>query len=140
MRRRQAFSLVDTLLAVSLLGTFSLLAFRLVDANFHLVQATLAADSNTARFDRALQQLRTDVEASSALQMPQSGLLRIRLAGNQTVDWQSESSTLTRRGNGEVRSWTVGQPIELKLDGAVALLAISPIDKIAMAAHSGGPK
>jgi type II secretory pathway pseudopilin PulG len=138
MKRLRGFSLVDTLFAVSLLGVFTLLAARLLFANSGIVRATLDSDSNTARFDRAVAQLRADVQSSASIEMPQPGDLQIHEPGEKIVEWHAAARTLTRRSGDQLRSWDIGQPLALKLDGAVALLSITPTDEIALAATPKG--
>jgi prepilin-type N-terminal cleavage/methylation domain-containing protein len=142
MKRRRGYSLVEMLVTLVLFAAFSVLAYRLVYANFQFLQGTIEADSNTARFDRAVVQLRADVQSSSKLEMKDAGHLRIQFVGDRVVQWKANSGVLSRVEKGQTRTWTVGHPIVLKLDGAVALLSISPTDEIAMAAPvtTGGAK
>jgi prepilin-type N-terminal cleavage/methylation domain-containing protein len=127
------FTLVETLLAVSLLGVFSLLAFRLIGSNMHITEATLAADSNTARFDRAVSMLRADVAGSTSIDMPEPGTLRIKGSDGQPIEWKITGNTLSRTLGTHLRVSDVGQPLNLKLDGAVVLLSTSDLNQIAMA-------
>lgn len=138
MKRRQGYTLVDMLLAVMLLGTFLLLSARLLYANSHLIEATFTAESDTARFDRAIMQLREDVHHSTALEMPQPSLLRIHLADKSIVEWTAQAGTLARGSNGSSRFWNIDHTLQLNLDGAIVLLSVSPTDQIALAAMPAG--
>jgi len=138
MIHRRGFTLVEILLAVSLLGVFTLLASRLLGANMRITQGTLTADSNTARFDRAIRMLRTDVAASDSIESSAPGVVRIRNSANQTVEWKTAGNSVSRSIGTETREWEVGQPLHLKLDGAVVLLSVSPADEIAMASFPKG--
>lgn len=138
MIRRRGFSLIEILLTLSLLGVFSLLAFRLLGANMKVTEATLMADSNTARFDRAVAALRADVFDSASLEMPSPRLLRIHGSDKQIVDWEIDGNTIRRTRAAARRAWDVGQALDLKLDAAVVLLSINGNDQLAMAARPKG--
>jgi prepilin-type N-terminal cleavage/methylation domain-containing protein len=134
----RGFTLVETLLAVSLLAVFSLLAFRLLGANMHITRTTFTSNWNTARFDRAVRMLRADVTGSVSVEMPTPGLLRIHEAGNCTIEWKCTANSLSRSTGTEARTWDLGQHLHLKLDGAVVLLSVNPLDEIAMASLPKG--
>ena len=138
MIRRRGFTLVEVLLALSLLGVFSLVAYRLLGANMKVTEATLMADSNSARFDRAVAALRTDVFDSASLEMPSPGLLRVHGSDKQLVEWKIDHNTICRTQASARRAWDVGQPLDLKLDGAVVLLSVNGDDQLAMAARPKG--
>lgn len=138
MIRRRGFTLVEVLLALSLLGVFSLVAYRLLGANMKVTEATLMADSNSARFDRAVAALRTDVFDSASLEMPSPGLLRVHGSDKQIVEWKIDHNTICRTQASARRTWDVGQPLDLKLDGAVVLLSVNGDDQLAMAARPKG--
>ena len=141
MKLRRGITLIDMLLAIALLGVFMLLAFRLVRASVHTTEQTLRADDNAARFDRAIGTLRADVADSASIEMPQPALLRIHGPDSQTIEWRSDRHSLSRSTPSENRTWDVGQPVNLKMDGAVVLVSASASDQIAMASvHSGGPR
>jgi prepilin-type N-terminal cleavage/methylation domain-containing protein len=141
MNRRRGFSLIETLLAISLLGVFMLIAFRLVVANTHIAAATMVADGNSAKFEGAINTLRADVTGSCSIEMPFSTVLNIHGPGQQTVEWRSDQNFLSRSNGKDTRSWNIGRPINLKLDGAIVLITANPGDHIAMASiHPGGTR
>jgi prepilin-type N-terminal cleavage/methylation domain-containing protein len=129
--KRRGFSLIEVLLALSLLGVFLLIASRVIVANFHTQAANLAAEGNTARFDRAVIMLREDVANSKSVEMPEAAVLRIHLPDNQTVEWRADHHSLSRSAS-DNRTWDIVQSLKFKLDGAVVLLS-DGTDEIAMA-------
>jgi prepilin-type N-terminal cleavage/methylation domain-containing protein len=133
MTHRRGFTLIEILLSVSLLGVFSLLAFRLIGANMDIARATRTANWNTARFDSAVRMLREDVSDSGSIETPRPELLRIRSPGNPPIEWEITGNSLSRSIGPDHRRWDVGQPLHLKVDGAVVLLSVSASDEIAMA-------
>jgi prepilin-type N-terminal cleavage/methylation domain-containing protein len=128
--KRRGFSLIEVLLALSLLGVFLLIASRVIVANIHAQTANLTAEGNTARFDRAVIALRADVANSKSVEMPEPAVLRIHLADNQTIEWRADHHSLIRSAS-DNRTWDVGQSLNFKLDGAVVLLS-DGTDEIAM--------
>jgi type II secretory pathway component PulJ len=137
MKKRPGYTLIDMLLAIALLGGFMLMAFRLVRATVHITAATLNADDNTARFDNAIHMLRDDVAASTHIEMPATHQLQIRRTSGPPVQWKIEQNSLSRTTNTEHRTWDVGQPIDLKMDGSILLILPSPLDQIAIAPPMG---
>lgn len=129
--KRRGFSLTEMLLAISLLGVFMLIASRVIVANVRAQGSNLAAEANTARFDRAVIMLREDVAHSKSVEMPEPATLRIHLANNQTVDWYTDHQSLARKAS-DNRAWDIGQTLKFKLDGAVVLLS-DGTDEIALA-------
>jgi prepilin-type N-terminal cleavage/methylation domain-containing protein len=138
MNPRRGFSLVEILLAISLLGVFMLIAFRLVVANTHIAAETLLADGNSAKFDGAIHALQADVFESSSIEMPGPNVLRIHGPGQRIVEWRDDQNSLSRSIGQDMRSWNIGRPINIKLDGAIVLVTANPGDQIAMASiHPG---
>jgi prepilin-type N-terminal cleavage/methylation domain-containing protein len=138
MSHRRGYSLLETLFAISLLGVFLLIASRVIVANFDTTRATLLADGNTSRFDRAVIALRADVVNSSSVEMPEPTLLRIHGPGNQTIEWRTDHNSLSRIASTDKRGWDVGQSLNLRLDGPVVLLSDGS-DQVAMTSiHAGG--
>jgi prepilin-type N-terminal cleavage/methylation domain-containing protein len=131
--RRRGLTLVELLIALSLLGVFALLVFRLLGANFRLSSATQTASGNSARFDDATGQLRADVSDSSSMEMTTANVLQIQRPGKPVVEWQCNRNVLSRKMTNEHRQWDVGSAVKLKLDGAVVLLGANSAEPIAMA-------
>jgi prepilin-type N-terminal cleavage/methylation domain-containing protein len=131
--RSGGFSLIELLIALSLMAVVALLSFRLLGANFHLTAAARTANDNAASFDDAVRQLRAEVSASSSLEMPEPNVLRIATTGNPSTEWRSDRGILSRKIPGADRRWNVGHPISLKLDGAVLLLSADSAEPTAMA-------
>jgi prepilin-type N-terminal cleavage/methylation domain-containing protein len=134
----RGFTLIEILLAVCLLGVFSLIAFRLIGANMHVTEATLAADANTARFDHAVRMLREDVAGSVSIEMPGQGSLQITASDGRSIEWKITGNSLSRTSGAELRIADLGQPLKLKLDGDVVVLSLSDVDQIAMAPSPRG--
>jgi prepilin-type N-terminal cleavage/methylation domain-containing protein len=139
MIRRRGLSLVELILALSLLGVFSLLACRLLIGNLHVATDTVTADGNSLRFYGAIHALRADVFQSTSLEMPGPNLLRIHGPGNRIIDWQNDGDELSRSTASEKKDWIIGQPVNVNLDGSVVLVSANPNDQMAMASiHPGG--
>jgi type II secretory pathway component PulJ len=138
MNHRRGFALVDMLLAISLMGVFSLLAYRLVNGNIHIAAQTALADSNALRFYGAVRVLREDVFQSTALEMPEANLLRIHGPGNTLIDWREDHDGLIRSRGRDKNDWKMDQPVNLKLDGSIVLIWANPNDQIALASNHFG--
>jgi prepilin-type N-terminal cleavage/methylation domain-containing protein len=143
MNHRRGFTLVEILLAISLLGAFMLIASRVLEENFHVDSDLAMAQNTSARFDHAVRAMRDDVLHSVSIELSGAHMIRLKSSEQQTIEWTADHDSLSRKATGQTSTWHVGQPMSITLDQAVVLLCITPSNQIAMASAqscSGGAK
>jgi hypothetical protein len=136
MKKRAAFSIWEMLFVLAMVGVLFVLASQAFTTTMRVLNQAGPSTEPPMRFDAAIAQLRADVLASAAIEMPERNKLVIHQANQGVVIWQAEKSELTRSDSGPVRVWQVGRPIEISTSGAMVLVqpanSVDPGEQIAL--------
>ncbi len=123
MKRHRAFTLVEILIALSLIAAFSVVAYRLLGANFQLQTATAQANNQSAALAGAVASLRADLSVTRSFETPAPGVVRLRTQDPSSIDWTTTDRQLFRSHAGSAAAWDVGRTLSFQVDGVVILLA-----------------
>ena len=129
------FTLIEVLLTLSLLGAFTLIAYRIIGVNFEFAAATRIANNESASLDQALQILKADVSHSSHISITSDLTMKITSDAKDSLitEWHAKEQTLYRSMGKDSRSWVVGHKASLQLEGPILLLTLDSSQPIAMA-------
>lgn len=135
---RRGFSLLELLFALSLLGTFALIATRLFTSSFKVMWQTSQASEIPMRFDAAISTLRSDVESAASIDAPDAHSLVVHDTAGKTIRWQCDGQhEMSRQDRIAQRTWDIGQTIEFQREGAIVLVHPQESADIAMARVEG---
>ena len=87
-RRRSGITLMETMIALGLLGTFVLVSTALINASLRVPREGSNAQSDRSRFDAALARLRGDVWSADGVAVAGDGALVVHLTDGRAVIWR----------------------------------------------------
>jgi len=95
--RKQAFTLIEMLVALSFGSSIMLTAVALVHTAFQLQSQAQARLEQTSILDRYIEQFRRDVSLAVRFELPTEKTLKLFFAGEQKVEYQTDENHITRR-------------------------------------------
>jgi prepilin-type N-terminal cleavage/methylation domain-containing protein len=127
-RNRRAFTILEMMIALSLLAVFSVVAVRVTNLCMRLPQKSAASQSGVERFDVAFSVLRQDVWAAQSLRCPDEQTLEISAGGPAVVWHMGTDASLSRsvaqsgRPGASIRRWQCDQRIQFSAAGPTVLV------------------
>lgn len=106
-RSRQAFSLIELMIALGLFATIALVAGKAFHFTFRTMYRVDVTQTAITQWEQAQRTLRQDVWAASSVQTPNETTAVVDLGGGQTATWSiDDANALTRvvNQNGQERS------------------------------------
>jgi prepilin-type N-terminal cleavage/methylation domain-containing protein len=122
-RRRRAFSLLELLVAIGLLGFFAVAATQLFRATVRISHTTAQRQDAAGSFETAIGVLRGDAWTAAEIAAPDATTAKLG-----KVTWTARGETLTRdAGDGSrPRTWPVPAGVTFLADNASLVLRVPP--------------
>ncbi|MCC7333722.1 MAG: hypothetical protein IT422_01410 [Pirellulaceae bacterium] len=95
--RKQAFTLIEMLVALSFGSSIMLTAVALVHSVFQLQSQAQTRLEQTSILDRYVEQFRRDVSLAVRFELPTEKTLRLFFVGERRVEYQTDENHITRR-------------------------------------------
>ncbi len=121
--RQRAFSLIELVILLALLGVFMLVGSRLFAHSMGLSRDAAAHERTVARVDHLLRELRRDVWSARSIDIDEDQTVRLEQPGDGSVRWsvQTTDDGATVQRNDE-RAITIPAPLTFEaVDGGDAL-------------------
>lgn len=100
MKRRNAFTLVEMLMTMTMGSSLMLLAIGLVHQSMSMSKLAKVRGEHDQSLARLAQQFRSDVHLASELVSFSPDLIHLKLADDSTVTYKREAATVTRDKTG----------------------------------------
>ena len=130
IRHPRAFTMVEMLLALILIGVFALSATKLFSATMKLSRNTAAAQNTAASFNSALAALRADVWRARKIETLDRGIVILTLADMQ-VQWSIDEQIMRSKESGDQRVWEPPTGTSLHADATKVILRVPPTTQAA---------
>lgn len=107
-RRKRAFTMIEMLFVLGLLGVITLAGGRLFVTAMKTTHSAAQAQNRAARFDSAVSALRRDVWSAQKVTVASDGAVTINGSHNSATTWTSKSGALIRHVNGgHDQTWNI---------------------------------
>ena len=104
---RRAFTIIEVLVWLGLLGIASLLIVRLFTSSMRVIERSGKAQDATMQFDRMIDALRRDVWAARRIQLLDAHALLLHTAGEKDVRWTiNDDGTAVRSSPPQRSEWS----------------------------------
>jgi type II secretory pathway pseudopilin PulG len=122
---RRAFTLLELLGMLALLGVFMLISGQLFLMTTKLDRSSREQADQIARADNLLRLLRRDVWSATAMQTGESGL-QLTTSPGQTIEWNFDSQgTLTRTAGSQSINWKAMPSFRFDVHGPLVTVVVA---------------